>query len=604
MTIRACAPALLTLLALWMTGGTARAACQLVKVGELPVTIKGLRAFAAVKVNGTDEAFMIDSGSSFSSVSAHVVSELRLPLQPPPANLTLTGIGGDVAYRVTTVEEFTILGVSVHNLRFTSGLNDSDDAGVIGQDILQALGDVEYDLAGGAVRFWRHRGCSREALAYWVKEGQTYSVIDIDRATGLGVARVNGVEMRVHFDTGAPQTAVSLQAAARAGVVPGSPGVQSAGLSYGAGPRVLATSVAPFASVKIGGEEISNTRLLVSDLGWDSDVGLGADFFLSHRIFVVTSQGKLYFTYNGGPVFDFTHQSRLEETSAATATDTPGAPASAALPQESVQTGAQAAPAEPTDAAGFRRRAAILRVHHDYEHAIADLTRAIELDPAQPQLFQERAAAYRDNRQLQRARADLDHVLTLAPSDVSARLESAELHLQARQQRAAIADIDAASRSAPGEDYSHLYIGQLYQRAGRPEPAIAEYGLWLASHDGDSHQGEALLSRCSARAEQGEDLDKALSDCSAALRRIPEGRNETALQLRGLVRLRRGELERSISDYSAALGQAPRDARALYGRGLARLRQGVTAEGQADLAAARAQRPKIDAEFEKMGLTP
>jgi hypothetical protein len=30
---------------------------------------------------------------------------------------------------------------------------------------------------------------------------------------------------------------------------------------------------------------------------------LGADFFLSHRIFVSNEQHKVYFTYNGGPVF-------------------------------------------------------------------------------------------------------------------------------------------------------------------------------------------------------------------------------------------------------------------------------------------------------------
>ena len=29
----------------------------------------------------------------------------------------------------------------------------------------------------------------------------------------------------------------------------------------------------------------------------------GADFFLSHRMFVSSTQHKLYFTYNGGPVF-------------------------------------------------------------------------------------------------------------------------------------------------------------------------------------------------------------------------------------------------------------------------------------------------------------
>jgi hypothetical protein len=38
----------------------------------------------------------------------------------------------------------------------------------------------------------------------------------------------------------------------------------------------------------------------------DFDMLLGADFFLSHHILISNSQHKLYFTYNGGPVFDLT----------------------------------------------------------------------------------------------------------------------------------------------------------------------------------------------------------------------------------------------------------------------------------------------------------
>jgi hypothetical protein len=33
---------------------------------------------------------------------------------------------------------------------------------------------------------------------------------------------------------------------------------------------------------------------------------LGTDYFLSHHIYVANSQRKLYFTYNGGPVFNLT----------------------------------------------------------------------------------------------------------------------------------------------------------------------------------------------------------------------------------------------------------------------------------------------------------
>jgi hypothetical protein len=63
--------------------------------------------------------------------------------------------------------------------------------------------------------------------------------------------------------------------------------------------------IAPFQSFRIGGEEIRNTRLRIGDTGLDDvDMLLGADFFLSHRIYVANSQNKVYFTYKGGPVLD------------------------------------------------------------------------------------------------------------------------------------------------------------------------------------------------------------------------------------------------------------------------------------------------------------
>ena len=64
------------------------------------------------------------------------------------------------------------------------------------------------------------------------------------------------------------------------------------------------TWIAPFASFKIGDEEIRNTRLRIGDIATDIDMLIGADFFLSHHLYVASSQHKLYFTYNGGPVFD------------------------------------------------------------------------------------------------------------------------------------------------------------------------------------------------------------------------------------------------------------------------------------------------------------
>lgn len=622
MNVRTSAALVVAFLALYMTGGPARAGCQLGKRGEFPLNISDLRALLTAKINGTDETFIVDSGAFYSSITPQVASELQLPLKNPPLGSTFQGVGGNFTYKIATVKELTIFGFPVHNIEFIAGGTEFDGgarAGLIGQNFLRNLGDVEYDFGNGVLRFWRQTDCGKHELAYWVKADQAFSAISIEPPTlqrphTRGIAYLNGVQIHVLFDTGAPLSTLSLSAAARAGVRPGDPEVKSAGTSSGLGRQLRQTWIAPFANFKIGDEEIHNTHLRIGDIGIDTDMLLGFDFFLSHRVYVSVSQDKLYFTYNGGPVFNLTTQPHptapaavadahsasgsAEPVQAQPGSAPPGAPAAASGSMD------QAGAAEPVDAAGYGRRAAILLIRRDYEHAIADLTRAIELDTTQPQFFYDRAQAYMGQRQSQLATADLDHFLTLKPDDVPALLLRARLHLAARQQPAAIADIDAASHATPKEDGRRLEMGELYQGIGLFGPAIEQYDQWLAAHDEDGRRATGLLMRCRARALEGQELDKALSDCNATVRQLPGTAAARALETRGLVRLRRGELDKSIEDYSAALKLAPKDVWALYGRGVARLRKGATADGQADLATARAQQPRIGEEFVKMGLTP
>ena len=73
----------------------------------------------------------------------------------------------------------------------------------------------------------------------------------------------------------------------------------------GIGRRMIPSWLAPVASFKIGDEEVRNTRLRIAAMSLpNTDMLLGADFFLSHRVYVANSQHRIYFTYNGGPVFN------------------------------------------------------------------------------------------------------------------------------------------------------------------------------------------------------------------------------------------------------------------------------------------------------------
>jgi predicted aspartyl protease len=292
---------------------SADAGCSLGRLAEFPITMSNLQPLMEAKINGKDVRFLVDSGAFFSIISPASAKELGLPTSFAPPGFFMTGVGGSSAQAsVAHVKEFTLAGVPLHNIDFIVGGSSpgSDSVGFLGQNVLHIGNAVEYDLGHGVVRLFSAKGCEKTRLAYWVEGETAYSAIDIARTEpehpfAMASAEVNGKPIRVIFDSGANLSVLSLKAAARAGVTPDSPGVVPAGVSYGIGSATIATYVAPFASFKIGGEEIRNTKLRIADIDLaDADMLVGADFFLSHRIMVANGQHTLYFTYNGGPVFN------------------------------------------------------------------------------------------------------------------------------------------------------------------------------------------------------------------------------------------------------------------------------------------------------------
>ena len=594
MSKRSVAAALLGLalsgLALSGLAGPALAACKVSRIVDLPVTMSGLRPMVPAKINGVDVMFVADSGAFYSMITPSTAAELKLSLEPAPWNFTLTGVGGEARASLTVVKTFTLAAVPIHNVEFivASGV-DNDAAGLLGQNVL-GLADVEYDLANGAIRLMRPDGCPHTALAYWAG-GKGYSVMGIQAPEQrnphtLGVAYVNGARILVMFDTGASTSVMTLRAAARAGVKPSDADVLPAGLSYGIGRHPVKTWITPVASFRIGDEDVRNTRLRIADMDLEgADMLLGADFFLSHRVYVSNSQHKLYFTYNGGPVFNL--------TAAALVQDAPDHPPRPSAPPSDVV-------AEPGDAEGFSRRGAALAARRDFDRAIADFTRASALSPSEPKYVYQRAMVRLSNQQPFLAMADLDQTLKLKPDDIAALVARAELRLAGHDKAAASLDLDAAARLAPREADVRLRLAGLYQRVDQFDLAIAQYDLWIAAHADDGQLVQALNGRCWTRALAGRALDQALNDCNRAVRGSPK--TPAVLDSRGLVYLRQGQLEKAIADYDAALALQPNSAWSLYGRGLARLRLGQKADGQADMAAATALRPKLPEEAKGYGI--
>jgi len=571
--------------------------CKLGRIVEFPITMTNLRPLMSAKINDSDVHFLLDSGAFYSVLSQASAAELKLPTYPAPLGFYISGIGGGRASpSIANVKVLTLAGVPLHDVKFLVGGSDvgAGTVGVLGQNVLH-LADVEYDLAQGVVRLMKAQDCSKTVLAYWVGASLPYSVIEVESTTPrkpytTGSAYINGHEIRVMFDSGAGVSILSLKAAARVGIKPDSPGVVSAGSTWGFGSNTIPTYIAPFSSFKIGEEEIRNTRLRIADIDLpNADMLIGPDFFLSHRIYVANSQHRLYFTYNGGPVFNLSSAKYESATPAPTSAE----PESTA--PDSSNSG---------DAAQYSRRGEAFAARHDFEQALANLTRACELAPDNAEYLHQRGVIYWQLKQDAAAMADFDQALKLKPDDVDALVSRAELALQGADRLRARADLDAANAAASKQADVRFAMARDYQGAGLADPAIAQYDLWVTWHADDARMPEALNSRCWVRALTGVDLVLALKDCDAALKRADKSSPLYAriANSRGLVLLRMGDYDKSISDYDAALKISPKNPWSWYGRGIDQLRKRKISEGQADIAQATSIWPKIAEEFNRHGI--
>jgi tetratricopeptide (TPR) repeat protein len=597
---------MLAMLGVLGLSGRSLADCKLAKLAELPVTMVGLRPMVTAKINGRDAQLVADSGSFYSMISPAAAAEYNLPVRPVPlGGLSVSGVGGKASVSMTTVASFTLAGIPFPKFELLV-VDIGGGTGLLGQNVL-SIGDVEYDLANGNIKLWRADGCNQTMMAYWIHSNtDSYSDMEVSLTTPgephtIGSAYLNGVKLTVMFDSGASSSSLTLNAAGRAGITPSSPGVIDGGLNYGIGRIASKGWIGTFPSFKIGEEEIRNARLRFGEIQLGrADMLIGADFFLSHRIYLARGQHKLFFTYNGGPVFNLT-----AATTAASQNPAAGSDSSAAA-STAPATAAPAAAADPADAAEFSRRGSAYAARHDYEHAIAALTRACELAPDNATYFYQRALVFRDNKQPDLAMADLDRSLELKPVYVPALMARAELRLAARNAAGAAKDLEAAADAADKTDDVRLEIALDDERAEQYAQAKVQYDLWASAHPKDVRLPEVILGRCRLGALAGQNLDAALADCSTFAWHMGKStpQNSVIFAFRGLIRLRMGDNGRAISDFDSALKELPRDALALYGRGVAEQRQGKSAEAKTDMEAATTVQSGIADTFRKRGITP
>jgi tetratricopeptide (TPR) repeat protein/predicted aspartyl protease len=635
-------------LALSVSTAGAAVQCRLVSSPSIPVTVVDWRPTIPAELDGHQTRLLVDTGAFFDALSPAEATEFKLPLSSAPHGFYVMGGLGNLYPKIATVEKLRLGPLSFGgDAKFLVIANDLGNgiSGVLGQNLYKVL-DVEFDFADGAMRFFTPSHCGGQPLAYWANTtGQPVSVLDLQprdptNAHLLGAVMVNGHAVNVIFDTGAPTSMLSLAAAKLVGVPPGSAGVTAVGTSG----RLWS---APIDEIDLGdNEKVRHTHILVSGSNFSFGYGewpyawmfIGADFFLSHRVYLATSQSKLYFTYNGGPVFDLN-------------------PEHAAGGGLGTTTTANLRAGTPVDADGLMRRGLVHANQLEFQEAIAELTQACLLAPKNADYRYRRGVVYWRDAQPGLALADFNAAVGLDPNDFRARLWRAEVRLVSTaapkpdpksnedpriessivdrpppensgpSQSAAPGpadagaiddaktDLDAVDRLAPPEADLRLTLGRVYEDIGQYAQSIHQYDLWIAYHPADYRLAMALTWRCGSRGLGSTAFGQALKDCNGAYDLMgiswwtsrpkwPPSWAAALLSTRGLIELRQGELVRATGDDTAAIKLEPGDPYALYTRGLAELHQGLKTQGQSDLTAASKLQPGIDHWYAGMGLTP
>ena len=152
------------------------------------------------------------------------------------------------------------------------------------------------------------------------------------------------------------------------------------------------------------------------------------------------------------------------------------------------------------DADDYARRAAVYGTQKNYDKALADANRAIELSPRAWRRYLERAVLYQRTGQYNDAIADLDSAVALQPNEVELLRRRAYLKVVAARFDDAVADYENLSQILPRSDTGALGRGAALYLAGRWVDAAAQFSAMLEKRPED---GLAALWLAKARFRAG-----------------------------------------------------------------------------------------------------
>ncbi len=311
-------------LATFWVGSVAFAGCSLERIASLPVDVANNRPEVTGTYAGHPVEILIDTGAMLSFVTQSGAARLGLAVEAAPG-VTFYGVGGKERIGETWIEslafgQLRIRHVEMAVVRPPLAPGEKAPDFVIGEDIFARYA-MELDFPDGKLRLWEPHGCQPEQLAYWTPNYSMAKLVDArsDAPAIRATLLLDGKPVPATFDTGAPTSwitrrvldALNIPAEAvdrHAGAVPGMDG------------RPIRNEIVTLGTLALGDNEtVRNVKLRVGHLFardqrsvigsriprqvFDPEMLIGSDFFRSHRVMVWFGAARMFFSYQGGPVF-------------------------------------------------------------------------------------------------------------------------------------------------------------------------------------------------------------------------------------------------------------------------------------------------------------
>jgi len=251
---------------------------------------------------------------------------------------------------------------------------------------------------------------------------------------------------------------------------------------------------------------------------------------------------------------------------------------------------------DPKQTVAYSNRGMARRAKKDLDGAIADFNQAISLDPKLAEAYDNRGDVKSAQHDLDGALADYTQAVNLDPKLAGAFYNRGTIRTLKSDYDGAISDFTENIALDPNNANAYSNRGVVRQTKNDLDGAIADYTQALAINP---KIAVAYCNRGLAKQAKA-DLDGAILDYNQALDLDPK--MTRAYYSRGIAKNTKNDLDGAIADYNQALTLDPKLAPTLTDRALARQAKGDLKGALADFNEALAIDPKIGSAYYSRGL--